>query len=153
MLLFIFLSFKLFAKFLKNCLLIYFWLCWVFIAVRDFLYSCQKRRLLFSCDAPASHCGGFSCCRAWALEGEDVSSCGPWAPSCGSQAPSCGPWAPSCGLWAPSCGSQALKHRFKSCGAHGLHGMWDFPGSGIKPLSPASADEFFTTEPSGKPWL
>ena len=52
-----------------------------------------------------------------------------------------------------SCGSWALRHRFNSCGAHGLRGMWDFPGSGIKPLSPASADEFFTTEPSGKPLL
>ena len=29
--------------------------------------------------------------------------------------------------------------------------MWDLPGSGNKPVSPASAGRFFTTEPSGKP--
>ena len=28
--------------------------------------------------------------------------------------------------------------------------MWDLPGSGIEPISPALADEFFTTEPPGK---
>ena len=30
-------------------------------------YSWGKQRLLSSCGAQASHCGGFSCCRAWAL--------------------------------------------------------------------------------------
>ena len=29
--------------------------------------------------------------------------------------------------------------------------MWDLPGSGIKPVSPALAGEFFTTELPGKP--
>ena len=29
--------------------------------------------------------------------------------------------------------------------------MWNLPGSGIKPESPALAGEFFTTEPPGKP--
>ena len=29
--------------------------------------------------------------------------------------------------------------------------MWDPPGSGIKPSSPALAGRFFTTEPPGKP--
>ena len=29
--------------------------------------------------------------------------------------------------------------------------MWDLPGSGIKPVSPAVAGGFFTTEPLGKP--
>ena len=29
--------------------------------------SCGKQGLLFCCGARASHCGGFSCCRAWAL--------------------------------------------------------------------------------------
>ena len=28
--------------------------------------------------------------------------------------------------------------------------MWDFPGSGIEPMSSALAGGFFTTEPSGK---
>ena len=29
--------------------------------------------------------------------------------------------------------------------------MWDLPGPGIEPVSPASAGGFFTTEPPGKP--
>ena len=35
-------------------------------------------------------------------------------------------------------------------GAWLLHSMWDPPGSGIKPVSPALAGRFFTTEPPGK---
>ena len=34
-----------------------------------------------------------------------------------------------------------------------LHGMWDLPGSGIEPMSPALAGGFFTTEPPGKPYI
>ena len=30
-------------------------------------------------------------------------------------------------------------------------GMWDVPGLGIDPVSPALAGELFTTEPSGRP--
>ena len=44
-----------------------------------------------------------------------------------------------------SCSSWALKHRFNSCDAQAklLQGMWDLPGSGIKPVSPALAGTFF----------
>ena len=28
--------------------------------------------------------------------------------------------------------------------------MWDLPGSGVEPMSPASAGGFFITEPPGK---
>ena len=51
------------------------------------------------------------------------------------------------------CGSRALKHRLYSCGtwAQLLRGLWDLPGPGIKPVFPALAGEFFTTEPAGKP--
>ena len=31
--------------------------------------------------------------------------------------------------------------------------MWDLPGPGIEPVSPALAGGFFTTKPSGKPGL
>ena len=31
------------------------------------------------------------------------------------------------------------------------HSMWDLPGSGIQPMSPALAGGFFTTESPGKP--
>ena len=52
-----------------------------------------------------------------------------------------------------SCSSQALEHRLNSCGtwAYLLFGMWDLPGSGIEPMSPALVGKFFTTEPPGKP--
>ena len=39
------------------------------------LSSCGQQGLLYSCGARASHCGGFSCCRAQALE-QGLSSCG-----------------------------------------------------------------------------
>ena len=34
-----------------------------------------------------------------------------------------------------------------------LVGMWDLPEPGIKPVSLTLAGRFFTTEPSGKPFL
>ena len=51
-----------------------------------------------------------------------------------------------------SCGSWALERRLGSCGARAylLHGMWDLPGSGLEPLSPALAGGFLTTAPPGK---
>ena len=39
-------------------------------------FSCSKRGLLSSCSVWASHCDGFSCCRAQALEHSGFSSCG-----------------------------------------------------------------------------
>ena len=36
----------------------------------------SKQWLLCSCDARVLHCGGFSCCRAWALGHTGFSSCG-----------------------------------------------------------------------------
>ena len=60
--------------------------CWVFIAVWSFS-SCGERGLLSIC-AWASHCGGFSCCGPQALGWPGFSSCS----------------------------SQALEHRFNSCG-------------------------------------
>ena len=38
--------------------------------------SCSKRGLLFSWGEQASHCGGFSCCRAQALGCTGFGSCG-----------------------------------------------------------------------------
>lgn len=51
------------------------------------------------------------------------------------------------------CGSQALECMLSICAAQTwlLHSMWDLPGSGMEPLSPALAGRFFTTKPSGKP--
>ena len=81
--------------------------------------------------ARASHCGGFSCCGAWALGTQAsvvvahrLSSCGPWALEC--RLSSCGTWA-----WL-------------------LCSMWDLPGPGLKPMSPALAGGFLTTVPPGR---
>ena len=51
-----------------------------------------------------------------------------------------------------SCGSQALECRLSSCGARAqvLCGMWDPPGPGITPVSPALAGGFLTIAPPGK---
>ena len=51
-----------------------------------------------------------------------------------------------------SCGSWALECRLSSCGAWAqlFRGMWDLPGRGLEPVSPALADRFLTTAPPGK---
>ena len=84
------------------------------------------------CCARASHCGGFSCCRAQAL--------GARAPVVVARGLS------SCGWWA-------LERRLSSCGAWAqlLRSMWDLPGPGLEPVSPALAGGFLTTAPPGKP--
>ena len=54
-----------------------------------------------------------------------------------------------------SCGSQALERRLSSCGTQAqlLRGMWDLPGPGLDPVSPALAGWFSTTVPPGKPYF
>ena len=84
------------------------------------------------CGAQASHCGGFSCCRAGALSA--------WASVVVAHGLS-------------SCGLGALEHRLSSCGTQAslLRGMWDLPRPGLEPVSPALAGKFLTTVPPGKP--
>ena len=86
------------------------------------------------CGAWASHCCGFSCC--------GVQSLSTWTSV-----------AVARGL--SSCASQALECRLSSCGARALllHGMWDLPGPGLEPVSPALASGFLTTAPPGKSWV
>ena len=48
-----------------NLFIYYFWLRWVFIAVRGLSLVVARRG--YSCSVRASHCGGFSCCGARAL--------------------------------------------------------------------------------------
>ena len=86
--------------------------------------SCEEQGLLSSRHVQASHCGGFSCCGAWAR--------GAWTSIPAVHGVS-------------SCSSRALEHRLNSRGSQ------DFPGSGIEPMSPALAEGFLTTEPPGKP--
>ena len=95
------------------------------------------------CGARVSHCGGFSCCGARAL-GAQASV----VVACGLQ--SRGSGVVACGL--RSCDSRALERRLSSCGAWAQlpRGMWDFPGPGLEPMSPALAGGFLTTVPPGK---
>ena len=108
------------------------WLCWVFIAVGAFLSGCDKQGLLSRCGLWASHWGGFSCSRAWAPGHVGFGGFSVWAQKFG-------PWAP--------------EHRSSSRGSGPslLCGTWGLLGPGIKPMSPALAGRFFTTEPPGKP--
>ena len=43
--------------------------------------------------------------------------------------------------------------RLSNCGSRAqlLRGMWDFPGPGLEPVSPALAGRLSTTAPPGKP--
>ena len=77
--------------------------------------------------------GGFSCCGARAL--------GAWA-------------SVVVALRLSSCGSRALERRLSISGAQAelLRGMWDLPGPGLKPVSPALAGRFLTTAPPWKPY-
>ena len=73
--------------------------------------------------------------------------------SCGVQASCCGGFS-CCGAWALGAwASVVVAHGLSSCGAWAqlLHGMWDLPGPGLKPVSPALAGGFLTTAPPGKP--
>ena len=70
---------------------------------------------------------------------------------CGAGAPGArAPAVEACGL--SSCGSRAPERRLSSRGARAqlLRGMWDPPGPGLKPVSPALAGRLPTTVPPGK---
>ena len=54
------------TSFFKKFLFVYFWLYWVFSAVRG-VSLVAAMGLLSSCGVWASQCVGFSCCRAWVL--------------------------------------------------------------------------------------
>ena len=89
----------------------------------DFILFFFLPALGLRCRVRASHCGGFSCCGARALG-----------------------WRASVVVahGFSSCSLRALEHRLSSCGTRAqlLRGMWDLPGPGIKPVSPALASGF-----------
>ena len=97
---------------------------------------------------------GLRCC-TWAFlqlqRAGATLCCGEWV-SCGAQALGV-PASVAVAHGLSSCGSQALERRLSSCGAQAqlLHSMWDLPGPGLKPVSPALAGGFLTTVPPGKP--
>ena len=104
-------------------LFFYFWLRWVFVAAR------RLSLVAASGGYSSLRCTGFSL--RWLL----------LLRSRGSRH-----------MGFSSCGSRALERRLSSCGARAqlLHGMWDLPGPGLKPVSPALAGGFSTTVPPGK---
>ena len=116
--------------FYRDSLFTYLWLCWAFADAQAFL-SCGEWGLPFSCGMQVSYCLGFSRCGAWALGFTGFSSRGMFTQALQ--------------LWGSRAQAQI------DAGAWLLHGMWDFPGSGIEPASPALAGEFCTTEPPGTP--
>ena len=94
--------------------------------------SCSEQGLLSSSNVQTSHRSSFSPCRARVL--------GTWASVLRAHVLS-------------SLSAQALELRLSSCGTRVqlFLGMWDLPGSGLEPVSPALAGGFFTSEPPGKP--
>ena len=113
---------------------IYFWLRWVFTAVHGLSivavsnYSLRQRGLLFV----AVH-GLLTAVASLVVEHGTRTSV-----------------VVAHGL--SSCGLQALERRLSSCGTQAqlLCGMWDLPGPGLEPMSPALAGRFLTTVPPGK---
>ena len=55
----------------------------------------------------------------------------------------------------PVAGHRLQTRRLSSCGSQAqlLRGMWDLPGPGLEPVSPALAGRFSTTAPPGKPYI
>ena len=84
-----------------------FWLHWVFVAAHGLSLQLRRAGDTLCCGVWASHCGGFSCCRARALGMRasvvaacELSSCGSWALE--HRLSSCGAWAqllPACGIF------------------------------------------------------
>ena len=104
--------------------LLYFWLCWVFVAAhRLSLAAASRGHSLLQC---------MGLLLWWLL----------LLQSTGSRS-----------VVFSSCGSWALERRLSSCGAWAqlLHGMKDPPGPGLEPVSPSFAGGFLTTAPPGKP--
>ena len=100
-------------------LFIYFWLCWVPVAVHG------PPLAAVSGGHSSPRCAGLSL--LWPL--------------------------PLRSTGFSSCGLRALERRLSSCGAWAqlLRGMWDPPGPGPEPMTPALAAGFSTTAPPGKP--
>ena len=107
-----------------NYLFIYFWLHWVFVAASGLSL------VAVSGGYSSLWCAGFSL--RWLLLLQSMGS--------------------RC-VGFSSCGSRALEHRLSSCGTWAwlLRGLWDLPGPGLEPVSPALAGKLSTSAPPGKP--
>ena len=119
-------DFRIFKKFF-----IYLsWLCQVSIVVLGLSLMAVSRSLISSCNAWASHCGGF-------FRGAQALGCGL------QQLQHVGSMVAATRL--QNTDSVVVAHTQLP------HGMWDLPAPGIKLVSPELASGFFTTEPPGKP--
>ena len=116
--------------YIYNLLFIYFWLCWVIVAV--WIFSLVAATEDYS---SLPHMGFLM----WKLVVEHI-----FQGTLASVAEACG---------LNSCSSWALGHRLNSCGTQAqlLLSMWDFPRPGIEPMSLPLAGGFVTTESPGKP--
>ena len=109
------------------------WVCFFFVFFNKFIYyfilflaalglrcctwtfsSCGDRGATLRCGVRASHCSGFSCCRAWALGVQASVVAARRLSSCGSRAVE--RWLSSRGAWAQL-----------------LHGSGIFPDQGPNP--------------------
>ena len=116
-------------------LFIYFWLCWVFVSVRG------PPLVAASGGHSSSRCAGLPL--SWPLLLRSTGSRRAGSVNCGSRAQLLCNLLRSTGsrrAGSVNCGSQAQL----------LRGMWDLPGPGLEPVSPALAGRFSTTAP-GKP--
>ena len=111
--------------FLKIDLFIFIFGCVGSLLLPAGFIQLRRAGAVLRCSVRASHCGGFSCCGARAL---------------GTRA------SVVVVRGLQSAGSVVMTH-----GLELLHGMWDLPGPGLEPMSPALADGFLTTVPPGKP--
>ena len=77
------------------------------------------------------------------------SSCGKWGPLFIAVR---GPLTVTASLVAEH---RLQTHRLSRCGSRAqlLHSMWDLPGPGLEPASPALAGRLSTTAPPGKPFI
>ena len=103
-------------------LFIHFWLCWVFVAARGLSLAVASR------GCSSLWCAGFSLRWLLLLESTGCRHAGSVIVVHGLS----------------SCGARSVERRLSSCGARTqlLRGMWDLPGPGLEPVSPALAGGF-----------
>ena len=116
----------------------------LFFEINLFIFGCIASSLMHGGFLYLRQAGATLCCGARICHCCGPSRCGAWAR--GTRASVIVTYGVS------SCGSWALECRLSSCGAWSqlLRSMWDHPGSGLEPMSPALAGGLPTTAPRGK---
>ena len=117
----------------KKFFFIYFQLSWVFVAVQAFVQF-QRARAVLQLPCAGFSSRGVSLVVDHRLQGARA-----------SVVVACGPVVVAPRL--QSTGSIVVAGAWPQL----VHGMWDLPGSGIEPMSPALAGGFFTSQSPGKP--